>query len=59
MHLRFQSTPVNLNAQIDSNNNKLYKFKIVGHAPGACLPGRSWIWALPNSGSGLAQLQLG
>jgi len=34
MQLRFQSTPVNLNAQIDRNNNKLHKFKIVGHAPG-------------------------
>ena len=37
MQLRFQATPVNLNAQIDRNNNKLHKFKIDRTCSGACL----------------------
>ena len=37
MQLSFQATPVNLNAQVDRNNNKLHKFKYIGHARG--LPG--------------------
>jgi len=27
MQLRFQSTPINLNAQVDRNSNMLHKFK--------------------------------
>ena len=37
MQLRFQATPVNLNAQVDRNNNKLHKFKIYRTYSGACL----------------------
>ena len=37
MQLRFQATPVNLNAQVDRNNNKLHKFKIDRTCSGACL----------------------
>ena len=37
MQLRFQTTPVNLNAQEDRNNNKLHKFKIDKTCSGACL----------------------
>ena len=37
MQLRFQATPINLNAQVDRNNNKLYKFKIDRICSRACL----------------------
>jgi len=37
MQLRFQATPVNLNAQVDRNNNKLHKFKIDRTCSRACL----------------------
>ena len=37
MQLRFQATPINLNAQVDRNNNKLHKFKIDRTCSGACL----------------------
>ena len=37
MQLRFQATPLNLNAQVDRNNNKLHKFKIYRTCSGACL----------------------
>ena len=37
MQLRFQATPVNLNAQVDRNSNKLHKFKIYRTCSRACL----------------------